>query len=177
MSLIHATRLVHPFSLIWSPKQCSVRCTYHNPPRFVVLTTPLLGPNIALSLMFLPQCETKLQLRNTFTKYVFFPPIDPSATNITRHVFGCFCCYCCYHPFSCSWHSWHLCPFSVHTLFKCLGFVVSCDKCPSVGVLLPLMQFVTVNIFKTPHINLYDTTGKCSSTFDSAAFFSYNCSN
>jgi hypothetical protein len=50
MSLIHATYLVRPFSLIWSPKQCLVRCTDHNPPHFVVFTTPLVGPNIALSL-------------------------------------------------------------------------------------------------------------------------------
>jgi hypothetical protein len=50
MSLIHTTCLVHPFSLIWSPKQCFVRCTDHNPPRFAVFTTPLLGPNITLGL-------------------------------------------------------------------------------------------------------------------------------
>jgi hypothetical protein len=49
-SLIHATCLVYPFSLTWSPKQCLVRCTDHKPPRFVVFTTPLLGPKTALNL-------------------------------------------------------------------------------------------------------------------------------
>jgi len=68
MSLIHATCLVHPFSLTWSPTQCLVKCTDPNPPRFVVFTTPLLGPKFRPQPMFLPQCGNKLRLRNTFNK-------------------------------------------------------------------------------------------------------------
>jgi len=36
--------------------------------------------------MFLPQCETMLRLRYTFTKYVPPPQVYPGSRNITRHV-------------------------------------------------------------------------------------------